>query len=94
METLVYDLTRLRPRKLMENENTMASTDADSGPATIVDVPTPPIGKAEREYQAFRRLLPQLMSAFAGKFVAIHDEQMVDSDTDDVALILRVQARG
>jgi hypothetical protein len=38
-------------------------------------------------------LLPQLLPTHRGKYVAIHNEQVVDSDTDDIALIQRVHAR-
>ena len=53
----------------------------------------PPKTKWEREYQAFKRLLPELLNTHRGKFVAIHDEQVVDTDTDDIALIRRVHAK-
>lgn len=57
-----------------------------------VELPTPEMSKGEREYQAFLRLLPQLLETHRNKYVAIHDGQAVDSDTDDVALIRRVHA--
>ena len=45
---------------------------------------TPPeLSKGEREYQTFLRLLPQLLGTHRGQYVAIHDGQVVDSDTDD-----------
>jgi hypothetical protein len=63
-------------------------------PSTFeVTVPTPEISKGEREFQAFRRLLPQLLATHAGKYVAIHEGQVIDTDTDDIALIRRVHAR-
>lgn len=49
--------------------------------------------KGEREYKAFLRLLPQLLPTFRGKYVAIHDEQVIDSDSDDIALVQRVHER-
>ena len=49
--------------------------------------------KWEREYQAFIRLLPTLLQSHRGKFVAIHGEQVVDSNDDPIALIKRVHAR-
>ncbi len=63
-------------------------------PPTLA-IPLPPIEppKGEREYQAFLRLLPGLLATHRGKYVAVHDGQVVDSDTDEVGLILRVQAR-
>jgi hypothetical protein len=61
--------------------------------AFAVDLPARELTKGEREFQAFLRLLPKLLATHRGKYVAIHDGQVVDTDTDDVALILRVQAK-
>ncbi len=58
-----------------------------------VELPIGELTKGEREYRAFRRLLPELLATHRGQYVAIHNEQVVDSDGDDVALILRVQAK-
>jgi hypothetical protein len=55
--------------------------------------PPPPLSKGDRETLAFRRLLPQLLSQYAGEFVAIHDEQVIDHDSSDIELIQRVHAR-
>ncbi len=55
--------------------------------------PPPPRTKWEREYRAFQRLLPQLLLTQRGLFVAIHEERMIDSDRDEMALIGRVLAR-
>ena len=62
-------------------------------PAIEVQLPAPEISKGEREYHAFLRLLPELLATYRDKYVAIHDEQVVDSDTDAVALIRRVHAK-
>jgi hypothetical protein len=62
-------------------------------PAFSVELPAQELPKGEREYRAFHRLLPKLLPTHRGKFVAIHDEEVVDSDMDDVALILRVQGK-
>jgi len=62
-------------------------------PAPLVSLGPPPLTKWEREYRAFLRLLPQLLATHRGQYVAIHEEQVVDSDANDVALILRVHAR-
>ena len=58
-----------------------------------VKVPPPELTKGQREYQAFLRLLPQLLATHRGQYVAIHDGQVVDQDADDIALIQRVLAR-
>jgi hypothetical protein len=50
----------------------------------------PPRNKWEREYRAFKRLLPELLKTHYGKYVAIHDEQVVDSGDDRMELIFRV----
>jgi hypothetical protein len=67
---------------------------------TVVTLPAPtlplrgnPHSKWEREYLAFQRLLPQLLLTHRGQYVALHEEQVVDSDTDEIALILRVHTR-
>ena len=62
-------------------------------PTFEVKLPEPELTKGEREYQAFLRLLPQLLSTHRGQYVAVHEGQVVDSDTDDIALIQRVHAR-
>ena len=53
----------------------------------------PPRNKWEREYRAFQRLLPELLKTHRGKYVAIHEEQVVDSGCDPIALIKQVHAR-
>ena len=53
------------------------------------DAPT----KWEREYRAFQKLLPSLLQTHRGQFVAIHDEQVVDSGDDEIALAQRVFAK-
>ena len=52
-----------------------------------------PQSKWEREFEAFRRLLPELLRTHRGQYVAIHNEQVVDSGPDPIALIKRVHAR-
>jgi hypothetical protein len=58
-----------------------------------VEWPPAARNKWEREYRAFRSLLPQLLQTHSGKFVAVHDEKVVDFDTDEMTLILRVLAK-
>ncbi len=80
-------------RPMSDHEILMSLNDAVGVSPPSFDVPPPPLSKGEREYRAFQRLLPQLLTAHRGKYVAIHEEQPVDSDADDVVLILRVHAR-
>ena len=49
--------------------------------------------KWDREYRAFCRLLPQLLATERGKYVAVHEERVIDSDSDDIALMMRVIQR-
>jgi hypothetical protein len=58
-----------------------------------VTLPTPELSKGEREYQAFLRLLPELLPTHRGRYVAIHEGKIVDVDADDIALVRRVHAR-
>lgn len=54
----------------------------------------PPAGnKWEREYRAYLRLLPELLRTHCNQYVAMHNEQVVDSGDDPIALIKRVHAR-
>jgi hypothetical protein len=71
----------------------MSNEEIVTLPAPQVDLTPKPRTKWEREYQAFRHLLPELLRTHRGKYVAIHEGQVVDSDTDDIALIQRVHAK-
>jgi hypothetical protein len=62
-------------------------------PAPILEVPSPPRTKWGQEYQAFRRLLPQLLTTHRGCYVAVHGGHVVDSGDDKLALALRVLAK-
>ncbi len=62
-------------------------------PAPIVELAPPPRTKWEREFAAFREQLPHLLTAYRGKYVAIHDGQVMGSGDDKLALALRVLAQ-
>ncbi len=62
-------------------------------PAPVIEWPPPPAGKWEREYRAFRRLLPQLLLTHRGRYVAIHNEEVNDFDAEEIPLVLRVLKR-
>lgn len=49
--------------------------------------------KAERERLAFLRLLPGLLATHRGQYVAIHNEQVVDSGPNSAELAARVVRR-
>ena len=44
-----------------------------------------------REEVAFRKLHPSLYKQYAGEYVAIYNEQLIDSDSDQVALYRRIR---
>jgi hypothetical protein len=62
-------------------------------PAPIITLPAPSHTKWGREYQAFQRLLPQLLATHRGQYVAIHEGKVVDSGDEKLALALRVLAK-
>lgn len=69
-------------------------SEAIATPTFEVHLPDPPqLSKAERERRAFLRLLPELLKTHRGQYVAIHNEQVVDSGPERLELVLRVQAR-
>ena len=52
-----------------------------------------PRTKWEREYQAFRKLLPELLTTHRGKYVAVHEGKVIDSGDDRLALVFRALAK-
>jgi hypothetical protein len=50
---------------------------------------SPPKTKWEREHQAFQRLLPDLLKTLKGKYVVIHEGQVIDSGEDEIPLAER-----
>jgi Family of unknown function (DUF5678) len=69
-------------------------SDTATTPIFEVLLPEPPaLTKGERERRAFLRLLPELLKTHAGQYVAVHNEQVVDSGPDDIGLVRRVQQR-
>lgn len=63
--------------------------ESDILPARKLDWP-PPESKRDRERRAFHQLLPSLLTTHREKFVAIHEERVVDSGDDKIELALRV----
>jgi hypothetical protein len=67
--------------------------------ANSVTLPAPELnlsaanGKWQREYQAFLRLKPQLMTEYRGQYVVVHEGVVVDSGSDKIALALRFFAQ-
>jgi hypothetical protein len=58
-------------------------------PPLALGLPPQPENKWQCEYRAFLRLLPELLKAQRGKYVAVHNERVVDSGDDKIALALR-----
>lgn len=48
--------------------------------------PPPPPTKWDREYAAFRRLLPDLLRTHRGQYVAVHDGAVVGAGPDMIAV--------
>jgi len=71
----------------------MDSSEPVTLPAPVIDQLTPALSKWEREYQAFRRLLPQLLQTHRGQYVAIHEGQVVASGKDKLEVALHVFSR-
>ena len=69
------------------------NTTADPVTLTVVLPEPPPKSKFEREKAAFYRLLPDLLATHRGQYVAIHNEQVVDSGPDQVEVAMRVLNR-
>jgi hypothetical protein len=83
--------------QIRANEEAMIMNETEVLPAPEIELP--PVSpsrwsKWEQERAAFRRLLPTLLSTFRGRYVAIHEGQVIDSDEDQIALALRVYAKG
>jgi hypothetical protein len=62
-------------------------------PPLVLEPPQPPMSKADREWLAFQRLLPTLLPTHRGLYVAIHNEQVVDSGDNELDLADRVWAK-
>jgi len=77
------------------NEDSLGTTMNDTTTQTTFEVTVPPVNlsKGQREYRSFLRLLPQLLTTHRGQFVAVHEGKVVDTETDDIALVRRVHAQ-
>ena len=49
--------------------------------------------KLRREIAAFVKMHPQLRQTHMGKWVAVHEQKLVDSDSDGTALYERIRAK-
>ena len=62
-------------------------------PAPVINVPQKNDDKWERERSAFRRLLPSLLTTSLGRYVAIHEEAVVETGDSSVDTAQRAYAR-
>ena|SRR5580765_4751736 len=62
-------------------------------PIPTIESFAPQGGKWQREFQAFQQLLPQLLTSYPGKYVAIHDGKIVDVGEEKLPLALRVLSK-
>ena len=62
-------------------------------PPLDLELLQPPMSKFERERAAFQRLLPALLQTHRGLYVAIHNEQVVDSGDNRLDIADRVWAK-
>jgi hypothetical protein len=67
----------------------MSTSEAAILPAPNVDWRPAIRDKWESEFDAFQRLLPQLLESHRGEYVVIHEGRVVDNGQDDLALALR-----
>lgn len=67
--------------------------DTDVLPAPEIEPAKRELSKWERERTAFWRSLPSLLSRYRGRYVAIHDGEVVDDDAQEIELALRVYKR-
>jgi len=49
--------------------------------------------KIEREEQHFHAQHAELLDRYAGQYIAMHEGRVIDSDTDELTLYLRVRQR-
>jgi hypothetical protein len=66
---------------------------AKSVPTYEVVLPTPPEDKWHREYRAFLRLLPELLNTHRGKYVAVHEGQVVGGGDEKIPVAMEAYAR-
>jgi hypothetical protein len=68
-------------------------SETTASPAFEVELPQPPEAKWQCERRAFLQLLPSLLPAYRGQFVAIHEGKVVDSGPELVPVALRTHQR-
>jgi hypothetical protein len=67
--------------------------ESDILPAPVINVPKRDDDKWERERSAFYRLLPNLLTTNRGKYVAIHEESVVEVGDSSLETAQRAYAK-
>lgn len=49
--------------------------------------------KIEKEEASYRSQYPELLIRFEGQYIAMHKGEVIDSDSDEIALYVRVQRK-
>ncbi len=62
-------------------------------PLSALVLPPPPEDKWRREQRAFRRLLPELLQTHRARFVAIHEERVVETGDDKLEVARAAYAK-
>jgi hypothetical protein len=68
-------------------------SETTAGPAFEVVLPQTPESKWQQERRAFLQLLPSLLPAYRGQYVAIHEGKVADSGPELVPVALRAHQR-
>lgn len=63
-------------------------SQVDIQPAPTISAGSPPNEKWQREYEAFRRLLPSLTKDYRDQYVAIHNGQTVAHGQDQIQVAM------
>lgn len=86
-------LTKGIPFDINAPEENIEHAVAQSNPRPFTPFPVDPNRSLmERNVQAYKAMHGELVQHYLGQYVALCDGQLIDRDTDPVALLLRVRA--
>jgi len=71
----------------------MSQVESNITPAPELNPAVVASSKWDREYRAYLRLLPSLITTHRDQFVAIHDEQVVGSGVDQIEVALAAYSK-
>ena len=86
---MLSDATTLRLEKVAEAEGTSASELAERALQQFLRDEARRL--LHKEAEAFRAMHADLLARFAGEYVAMYQGRVVDHDTDQLALLLRME---